>query len=227
MYNSAADGKSKNVVPVNKGREAMVYLTYIINNYDNLPDSNLFVHGHHESWHQKSNLNGIVEHLNWDYNSFANLRCVIKENAGDSPRLQKKCITYQPTPRLSSNFSCVNITGPSYLCHFDQLWVNVMEKYGFGELPSFISTQCCSQFFVSKQTVLRNSKEFYMDLRREIMKDNTDSYNVGISFEFLWHIMFTNQSVFCPTYEECYCKLYNLCSDYEIKNKFYDGTIKL
>ena len=66
-----------------------------------------------------------------------------------------------------------------------------------------------------------------MDLRREIMKDSTDSYNVGISFEFLWHIIFTNQSVFCPTYEECYCKLYNLCGDYEIKNKFYDGTIKL
>lgn len=201
----------------------MVYLSYII---ENLADSNIFLHGHHESWHQKSTLNGIIEHINWDYDSYSNLRCVSKENNHERANHQKKCITYQPDPSSHSNVSCLHIAGPSYLCHFDKLWVNVMQKYGFGDLPSIISTQCCSQFFASKQSILRNSKELYVDLRKEIMEENTDSYNVGISFEFLWHIIFTNQSVSCPPFDECYCKLYNLCSDYDIKQKFYDGTIK-
>lgn len=32
-------------VPVNQGREAMAYLTYIIEHYDKLPDYIVFVHG--------------------------------------------------------------------------------------------------------------------------------------------------------------------------------------
>jgi hypothetical protein len=36
---------------VNKGREAMAYLTYIVENYDNLPESMAFIHSHEESWH--------------------------------------------------------------------------------------------------------------------------------------------------------------------------------
>jgi hypothetical protein len=38
-------------LPENKGNEAMAYLTYIIENYDNLPESVAFVHGHDSSWH--------------------------------------------------------------------------------------------------------------------------------------------------------------------------------
>lgn len=225
IYNISANATRVIGIPMNKGREAMVYLTYIIDNYENLSDGNLFVHGHLESWHQKSKLNGLIEHLKWDHDSYANLRCSLRENKHDSPKLLKKCIKF--VPNHIPNVSCQNLTSLSYSCYFDQIWENVMRKHGFGELPSIVITQCCAQFFVSKRTILRNNKKLYIDLRQEIMNENTDSYNIGMSFEFMWHIIFTNSSIFCPPYEECYCQMYNLCNDYEIKRNFYSGAIKL
>lgn len=41
----------QHVIP-NKGREVSVYLKYIIENYDNLPDNIAFIHGHETAWHQ-------------------------------------------------------------------------------------------------------------------------------------------------------------------------------
>jgi hypothetical protein len=37
--------------PKNKGHEVMIYLSYIIDNYDNLSDVNIFMHSHRYSWH--------------------------------------------------------------------------------------------------------------------------------------------------------------------------------
>jgi hypothetical protein len=36
--------------PFNKGREAMAYLTFLINYYDNLPELMIFLHAHPEGW---------------------------------------------------------------------------------------------------------------------------------------------------------------------------------
>ena len=38
-------------IPKNKGHEGMVYLTYIIDHYDDLPDVVLFFHAHKTTWH--------------------------------------------------------------------------------------------------------------------------------------------------------------------------------
>jgi hypothetical protein len=45
------DENSSLAVPKNKGHESMVYLTYMINNCDNLPDTVLFVHPHRTARH--------------------------------------------------------------------------------------------------------------------------------------------------------------------------------
>lgn len=45
-------------VPKNKGHEAMVYLTYIIDFYDALPDITIFMHAHRYSHHN----NAILDH---------------------------------------------------------------------------------------------------------------------------------------------------------------------
>ncbi len=47
-------GLQKEQIP-NKGNEASSFLEYIINNYDNLSEYTLFVHGHRTSWHHKTN----------------------------------------------------------------------------------------------------------------------------------------------------------------------------
>jgi hypothetical protein len=42
--------------PPNKGNEASSYLQYIIENYDNLSEYTIFVHGHRNDWHHKMNI---------------------------------------------------------------------------------------------------------------------------------------------------------------------------
>ncbi|KAF7555935.1 hypothetical protein G7Z17_g1817 [Cylindrodendrum hubeiense] len=41
-------------LPQNKGNEAMVYLTYLIDHYDNLPEVMVFMHGHRTTWHNNA-----------------------------------------------------------------------------------------------------------------------------------------------------------------------------
>ncbi|KAF4624714.1 hypothetical protein G7Y89_g13455 [Cudoniella acicularis] len=51
-------------VPINKGNEAMAYLTYIIDNYRSLPDIMFFHHDHHQAWHQSFSSSFELSHLN-------------------------------------------------------------------------------------------------------------------------------------------------------------------
>lgn len=53
-------------VPMNKGNEAMVYLSWIIDNYDHLPPFATFVHGHFTAWHQEKNISSLVSSLKLD-----------------------------------------------------------------------------------------------------------------------------------------------------------------
>ena len=45
-----ADTSAKYTTVTNKGNEATPYLQYIIDNYDNLPETILFSHGHKCGW---------------------------------------------------------------------------------------------------------------------------------------------------------------------------------
>ncbi|KAK7723296.1 hypothetical protein SLS57_004490 [Botryosphaeria dothidea] len=51
-------------LPANKGNEAMVYLTFIIDNYHDFPPYAVFTHGHLDSWHQEGDLIALVRALN-------------------------------------------------------------------------------------------------------------------------------------------------------------------
>lgn len=187
------------IVPANAGREASLYLTYIIDNYDRLADGNVFLHGHYQSWHQKSDLNGIVENINWDYDGFYNLRCVSK---GAFPHI---CSTQYPIPGWRNS-------DDKYQRTFGRVWDNVMKPYGFGdELPKQITTNCCAQFFASKATIRANNISFYVQARNEIFKERESGMEIGMVMEFLWHIIFTRESIFCPAFEDCYCRAYHIC----------------
>ena len=71
--------------PANKGRESMVYLTYIVDNYGALPDTVLFLHAHRDgefrAWHVDNEAHDNVESvraLRLDYVAeagYVNLRC--------------------------------------------------------------------------------------------------------------------------------------------------------
>lgn len=61
-------------LPANKGNEAMPYLTYIIENYNNLPESMAFIHSHQFSWHTpQSQLETLVEIPCWENVPYASI----------------------------------------------------------------------------------------------------------------------------------------------------------
>ena len=70
---------------MNKGHEAMAYLTYIIDNYASLPSVMAFVHPHRSgflsAWHTDTPLHSNVDALNSlqisfvQQNGYVNLRC--------------------------------------------------------------------------------------------------------------------------------------------------------
>ena len=58
----------------NKGNEAMAYLTYIIQNYEHLPESMAFIHGHQTSWHApRSQLETLLKIPCWEKVPYASI----------------------------------------------------------------------------------------------------------------------------------------------------------
>ena len=43
-------------VPINRGNEASVYIKYIVDHYDNLPDYAFFIHDENYSWHHTGSI---------------------------------------------------------------------------------------------------------------------------------------------------------------------------
>lgn len=180
------------------GREATVYLTHIIAHYDNLADANVFLHGHITSWHQRQSLPEIFDWLNWDHKGFFNLRCPSKGAFPHGCSVQ--------TPVLFSPGG-----GDAYQQFFTLVWRRVLQPHGFGELPALLEAACCAQFFVSKAAILQHSRAFYQALLGEISRREGSGEEVGMVFEYLWHIIFSRQAVLCPDYNECQCEVYNIC----------------
>lgn len=65
-------------VPRNQGREAAAYLSYVVDNYDVLPDYMVFLQGHARAWHQPEHVVQLVRSLNLsavEEHKYVNLKC--------------------------------------------------------------------------------------------------------------------------------------------------------
>jgi hypothetical protein len=66
------------VIP-NKGKEASVYLKFIIEKYHELPDYVAFIHGHEYAWHQQQNILELIRNANIEKHGFISLNSVYKD----------------------------------------------------------------------------------------------------------------------------------------------------
>ena len=55
-----------NRIPMNRGKEAMVYLSFIIEHYDHLPDIVYFFHHQEKPWHQDLSTTDILSKMKWN-----------------------------------------------------------------------------------------------------------------------------------------------------------------
>lgn len=189
----------------NKGREATMYFTYIVSHYDDLPDFSIFVHAHEDPWHTESALlHSMTETLNLlDLNEvgrrgYANLRTghlnacpdwIRTDIAPEDSEKREEPYMYRS---FVENFSADN-TSTSI------------------EVPKAFGAPCCSQFAVTKATIVKRPKAEYERMLHNLLTTDLTDYIYGRTWEHMWQYLFTSKAVDCPVEWKVYCKLYHVC----------------
>ncbi|KAL9116138.1 MAG: hypothetical protein Q9227_000507 [Pyrenula ochraceoflavens] len=187
-------------VPMNKGKEAMAYLTFIIDFYEKLPSIIAFVHSHLDgfpaAWHTDrtgySNVKSLNE-LHLDYvrkEGYANLRCNWAPGCPDEVQPFREPSQTELEARMR------------------EVW-----RTFFGneiEIPKIIAAACCSQFAVSREQIRQRRKEDYERYRQWLVDTDLDNDTSGRIFEFLWHVIMGREPVHCPELFPCYMNTYGL-----------------
>ncbi|EPS26480.1 hypothetical protein PDE_01417 [Penicillium oxalicum 114-2] len=165
-----------------KGHEASAYLSYIVDNYDNLSPYTIFIHGRAEQWH--NDVAGpltpkVLENLRYEavgINGYVNLRCTNKPGC-PSTLFQANPVT------LDWDYQYLIEQLPEvlgYLLGIDP-----------SQTPQDIGHQCCAQFAVTKERIQERPLEDYIRILDWVANtDLTDNYGIGWLIEKLWHIIF-------------------------------------
>jgi len=195
--------------PLNKGHEVMVYLSYIIDHYHNLPEIIIFTHAHRHAWHNTDLLGfdavEMVKRLSSDRVTrlgYMNLRC------GWDPGCPEWLHPYDETELLRKQEQKV----------LAKVW---SELFPLDPLPTNLAQPCCAQFAVSRARVLSIPHGRFVFYRDWLLRTPLTDYYSGRIWEFVWQYVFTGQAVVCPPEHACYCDAYGVCFGGEKSYKEY------
>ncbi|KAJ4317765.1 hypothetical protein N0V94_004763 [Neodidymelliopsis sp. IMI 364377] len=194
------DASAKLTVPKNKGRESMVYLTYIIDHYDALPDNILFIHPNRYQWHNDDpDYDGLpmLRHFQLPYleeQGYVNIRCAW--SLGCPAEIK-------PLAEEGEHREAVH-AGGDYKKAFQVLFP---EK----AVPEEVGVSCCAQFAATKEKIRERKKEDYIRYRDWLVESPLEDSISGRILEYSWHMVFGKEPVHCPSAKECYCKVFGLC----------------
>ncbi|OJD18778.1 hypothetical protein AJ78_01249 [Emergomyces pasteurianus Ep9510] len=212
--------------PVNKGHESMAYLTYIIDNYHNLPRTIAFLHAHRSgylrAWHVDAPLhdNAIaLRLLQLDYvqlTGYVNLRCNWNPGCIKAHRINLHVTDKvwmevfagtgtAPWNQSSSSSTMVGGSPPDANDDNNRPLLQPMDK------PKEVAAACCAQFAVSRDQVHKRSLNDYVQFRNWVLTTKLSDASSGRVMEYLWHIIFGMDAVFCPEENECYCAVFGQC----------------
>lgn len=197
-------------VPKNKGREAMVYLTYIIDHYDNLTDTTLFFHHHQFAWHNNVLLGTdaatTIRRLSDDRVArmgYFNTRCHMDPGCPDWIHLDRPEVDFDEHAKPEEK-------------HFTKkIW---HELHPFARIPPALSQPCCAQFALSRDRIRLVPKSQYIHYRNWLLTTPLDDESSGRVMEYTWQYIFTQNAELCPRMSTCYCDGYGIC---------FGGAVKL
>ncbi|RAH59526.1 hypothetical protein BO85DRAFT_416726 [Aspergillus piperis CBS 112811] len=203
-----ADDARQLITPLNKGHESMAYLTYLIDHYDRLPSTIAFIHSHRSgflrAWHVDAPLHDNVWsmkalQLNFvKQNGYVNLRC----NLNPGCKAIYHHVTRDVFTEIFEGTSTPPLNGTDLALGSDKRAM---------QIPDTVGAACCAQFAVSREQVLQRPREDYIKIRQWIIHTPLDDAHSGRVMEYLWHIIFGKEAVYCPDEEVCYCQVYGLC----------------
>lgn len=177
----ADDPLASLTVPRNKGREAMVYLTYMIDRYDTLPDATLFVHASRFAWHNDDpdyDALPTLRNFRLPYlksQGYVNLRCVWVIGCPAEIRPAADEAEREGVEKIQAKHI--------YKEAFEELLPGVA-------VPETVAVSCCSQFGVTRETIRSRPKADYIRYREWLLQTELDDALNGRVFEFAWHSKF-------------------------------------
>ncbi|OAK95840.1 hypothetical protein IQ06DRAFT_257830 [Phaeosphaeriaceae sp. SRC1lsM3a] len=182
-----------------KGRIADAYLRWIIENYNNLPETLVFLPPADTYNRGSIDMSDILNHLQIPFiqkSGFANLRCPTQKSRTTCN--DKVLDPFKPPHELRTLEAKI-----------PKVWEDLFGK-GLN-IPSKIATVLGAEFVVSRAKVQKRSVGDYLKywtwLNRTIMDDDSS----GLLFEYFWHIVFGKDAIFCPEPSKCECDLYDRC----------------
>lgn len=202
----------------NKGRTANAYLTFIIENYYNLPETMVFLDANFNDWDNEKTVQRLqsIASLRTDFvqkEGYTNLHC---GNAKDCKTIE----TSNPPDELRT-----------LEVHIAQVWREVFDvvepphKHVAGnvprqpvevlvyhqEVPKKLAAVLGGDFAVSRAQVKTREVADYMRLWKWINHTDMDDDSAGLLMEYLWPVVFGKSEVFCEEQKVCLCGLYGRC----------------
>lgn len=168
-------------VPSTSGNEAMVYLTYIIDHYDDLPDVVFFHHAHLTAWHQALTTLDELALLRPQHvlrAGYASTRCLTSGCENIIPLAGAPPGDWADFRRLDRQ------------THLVTLLDGFLDRAAGETVPEMLAAPCCAQFAVSGERVRRRSRDWWAGLRRWLVETPLVSMNSGRLMEHLWHVWF-------------------------------------
>jgi hypothetical protein len=196
--------------PKNKGHEVMVYLTYIIDHYDNLPDVSIFLHAHQWTWHNDdvlgSNAAELVKRLSrprvWR-EGFVNMRCTWYPGCPDwmHPGETKEDNQKPEEVLLAKSWS---------------------ELFPLDKVPAVLAQPCCAQFALSRERIQALPHAQYVWYRNWLFNTKLPDHLSGRVWEYIWQFVFTGNNVYCPKEHICFCDQFGSCFGGEAEYEAFD-----
>ena len=207
-------------VPANRGHEAMAYLTFLIDNYANIPaEGVVFVHGSRWAWHNDdpdydnaallAALNVSAALAPWGYH---NLRCDWSTSTCPASSVLPQGSLETSMRAMLEPWNARAASDTLLPRSFAVLFggnVNTLAESDGALLLSrsdTVRSQCCAQFVVARNRVWQHSRDEYVALRQWLLDGKSDSGSenqlqrgdaapsddriAGRILSYLWHILF-------------------------------------
>ncbi|CAF9914417.1 MAG: hypothetical protein ALECFALPRED_009588 [Alectoria fallacina] len=210
-------------VPANRGHEAMAYLTFLIDNYANIPVAGAgFVHGARWAWH-----NDALDYDNAALLAALNVSAALALSGYHNLRCDWSASMCSPSgaPPQGSLETSVNAMLEPWNARVvsDAALPGALAALFGGDgsgLPKgggrlllgrtdAVRAQCCAQFVVARDRVWQHSRDEYVALRQWLLDGSSDSgvnehsqsgnaaprddRVAGRILSYLWHILFMQQ----------------------------------
>ena len=185
--------------PVNKGHEVMIYLTYIIDHYDELSDVTLFMHAHNITWHNSDLL---------DYNAGKMIRQLNPARVAREGYMNLRCNWDPGCPEWLHPGAVDTKKDRKEEPLLAQAWT---ELFPLRPVPEVLAQPCCAQFALSRERIQAIPLETFEFYRNWLLNTKLTDYFSGRIFEYMWQAIFTGKSSHCPEMHVCYCDGYGIC----------------